>query len=89
MKNKWQKLPSRGALRKRCSENIQVCRRTPMQKLNFNRVASNFIETTLRHGSSPVNVRHISRTHFLKNTSGRLFLKWIPIKGDKTSIFIH
>ena len=31
MKNKWQKLPSRGVLRKRCSENIQVCRRTPMQ----------------------------------------------------------
>ena len=43
MKNKLQKLPSRGAIRKRCSENIQqVYRRTPMQKLNFNRVAKQF-----------------------------------------------
>ena len=30
---------------------------------------SNFIEITLRHGCSPVNLLHIFRTHFLKNTS--------------------
>ena len=29
----------------------------------------------LRHGCSPVNLRHIFRTPFLKNTSGRLRLK--------------
>ena len=34
----------------------------------------NFIETTIRHGRSPVNLLHIFRTTSLKNTSGRLFL---------------
>ena len=29
----------------------------------------NFIEITLRHGCSPVNLLHIFRTHFTKNTS--------------------
>ena len=33
-----------------------------------------FIEIALRHGCSPVNLLHISRTLFLKNTSGRLLL---------------
>ena len=40
----------------------------------------NFIEITLRHGCSPVNLQHIFRTTFLKNTSGRLFL----YAGDNT-----
>ena len=34
----------------------------------------NFIEITLQHGCSPVNLLHIFRTPFLKNTSGRLLL---------------
>ena len=35
-----QKQPSRGALRKRCSENIQqIYRRTPTAKCDFNKVA--------------------------------------------------
>ena len=34
----------------------------------------NFIEITLRHGCSPVNLLHIFRTPFPKNTSGRLLL---------------
>ena len=38
-------------------------------------VICNFIEITLRHGSSPVNFLHIFRTHFLKDTSGGLLLK--------------
>ena len=33
-----------------------------------------FIETTLRHGYSPVNLLHIFRTPFPKNTSGGLLL---------------
>ena len=33
---------------------------------------SNFIEITLRYGCCPVNLLHIFRTPFLKNTSGRL-----------------
>ena len=39
---------------------------------------SNFIEMALRHGYSPVNLLHIFRTSFSKNTSGRLLLK-IPV----------
>ena len=35
---------------------------------------SNFIEIALRHGCSPVNLLHILRTPFLKNTSGWLLL---------------
>ena len=38
---------------------------------------SNFIEITLPHECSPVNLLHIFRTLFLKNTSGRLLLKLI------------
>ena len=34
----------------------------------------NFIEITLQHGCSPVNLLYIFKTPFLKNTSGRLFL---------------
>ena len=33
------------------------------------------IDIALRHGCSPVNLLHIFRTTFLKNTSGRLLLK--------------
>ena len=33
-----------------------------------------FIENTLRHGCSPVNLLHIFRTPFTKNTSGWLLL---------------
>ena len=36
----------------------------------------NFIEIALRHGCSPVNLLHIFRTPFLKNTSGWLLLHW-------------
>ena len=36
----------------------------------------NFIEIVLRHGYSSVNLLHIFRTLFLKNTSGRLLLNY-------------
>ena len=52
-----------GVLIKRCSENMQqICWRTPMPKCDFNKVQRNFIEITLRHGYSPVNLLHIFRT---------------------------
>ena len=38
------------------------------------KLLSNFIEITLRLGCSPVNLLHIFRTPFLKNTSGWLLL---------------
>ena len=38
------------------------------------KLQSNFIEITLPHGCSSVNLSHIFRTHFSKNTSGWLLL---------------
>ena len=38
------------------------------------RLQNNFIEITLWHVCSPVNLMHIFGTHFPKNTFGRLFL---------------
>ena len=71
-----QKQSSIGVLRKRCSENMKpIYRRTPMPKCDFSKVASNFIEITLLHGCSPVNLLHIFITPFPKNTSGRLLLE--------------
>ena len=43
------------------------------------KLQSNFIEITLRHGCSPVNLQHIFRTPFVKNTSGRLLLRYQKI----------
>ena len=37
-----------------------------MSKCDFNKVGSNFIEVTLRHGCSPVNLLHISEHLFLR-----------------------
>ena len=45
------------------------CRRAISIKLR-----SNFIEIALRRGCSPVNLLHISRTPFPRNTSGWLLL---------------
>ena len=43
-----------------------------MPKCDFNKVLYNFIEIALWHGCSSVNLLHIFRTPFLKNTSGQL-----------------
>ena len=47
----------------------QIYRRADMPKL-----LCNFIKIKLRHGCSPVNLLHIFRTPFPKNTSGWLLL---------------
>ena len=58
----YQKTPSRHVLRKRCSKNMQqIC---------------NFIEITLQHGCSTVNLLHIFRTPFHENISGGLLLSF-------------
>ena len=56
---------------KRCSKftGENPCRSAISMKL-----LCNFIEITLRHGCSPVNLLHTFRIPFLKNTSGRLLL---------------
>ena len=76
-KNTIQKQPPRGVFRQRCSENMQqIYRRTPKPKCDFNKVAkqNKFIEITLWHGCSLINLLHIFRTPFTKNTSGWLLL---------------
>ena len=52
-----------------------------MPKCDFKKICmisiklhSNFIEITLRHSSSPVNLQRIFRTPLPKNTSGGLLL---------------
>ena len=67
----YQKQPTRGVPRKRCSENMQ--------------------QITLRDGCSPVNLLHIFRTPFLKNTSGRLLLNYEiqPITEAKLETETH
>ena len=62
-----------GVLKKRCSENMQqIYRRTLMPKCYF----SNFFDIALRHGCSPVNLLHVFRTIFPRNTSGWLLVKF-------------
>ena len=50
-----------------------------MAKCDFNKVAlfSNFIEITLWHECSPVNLLRIFRTPFSKNTYGGMLLSII------------
>ena len=70
-----QKQPTRVVLMKTRSENMQqIYRRTLTPKCDFNKVAlqSNFVEITLQHGFSPVNLLHIFRIPFTRNTSGWL-----------------
>ena len=55
---------------------------------------SKFIEITLRHVCSPVNLLHIFRTPFIKNTSGWLLLHFAKLLKNhwqslKEKIKIH
>ena len=49
------------------------------------KICRKFIEIALRHGCSPVNLRHIFRTPFTKSTPGRLLLK-VPPQRSYTEI---
>ena len=57
---------------------LQVCSKFtgkhPCRSAISIKLQSNFIEIALQHGCFPVNVLHIFRTPFLKNTSGWLLL---------------
>ena len=66
----FQKQPFRSVPAKRCYGNMQqIYRGTPMPKCHFHKAEIYF---TLRHGYSPVNLLHIFRTNFCRNTSGWL-----------------
>ena len=76
LRTKLQKQPSRGVLRKRCSENMQQIYSKHQGRSAISvKLPCNFIEITLLHGCSPVNLLHVLRAPFLKNTSRRLLLK--------------
>ena len=65
---------------KRCSQEKvsknmqQIYRIHPCRSAISINLLCNFIGIALRHGCCPVNLLHIFRTSFLKNTSGQLFL---------------
>ena len=62
----------------------------PCRSAISKKMQSNFIEIALRHGCSPVNLLHIFRTRFSRNTSGRLLLMqarwWLYIHLEKDSV---
>ena len=70
---KYQREPSRGVLKKRCSEHMQqIYRRTAILKCDFNKIAAKLLKSHFSMGVSPINLLRIFRTPFPKNTSGRL-----------------
>ena len=82
------KQTSRGVLRKRF---LKICSKLTGEHQCWSVISitlhSNFIETTLRHGCSPVYLLHIFRTPFRTNTSGRLLLFEIAIKRFVVRMF--
>ena len=70
-----QKQPSRGVLGKcflkKCSKFTEE---HPCRSVISINLQSNFIEITLQHGCSAVNLLHFLKTSFPKNTSGWLLL---------------
>ena len=82
----FQKQSPRCVLSKRCSKNMQqIYRKTLLLKCDLN-LQSNFIEITLRHRCSPVNLLHIFKTPFSKNTSGWLLLYFNPSSASVAPI---
>ena len=70
--------PPRGAPEKKCSESMQqIYWRTPTRKYDFN--------IAYRYGCSPLNLLHIFRTPFRKNTSGRLLLQKMIVGAQNRS----
>ena len=55
------------------------------------KLQSDFIEITLRHGCSPVNLLHIFRTPFPKNASGGLliFIVMCNYNGDPSKVYFR
>ena len=60
----------------------------PCQSAISIKMFCNFIEITLRHGCSPVNLLHIFRTIFLKKTSVRLLLYWFWMSNEQSKLLL-
>ena len=72
----FEKQSSRRVLKKRCSENMQqIYGRHPRQSAISIKLLCNFIEISLRHGCSPVNVLHILRIRAFWRTASYLIWK--------------
>ena len=73
--------PGKDGVLKICSKftGEHPCQSTISIKLIYN-----FIEITIRQECSPVNLLHISRTSFLKNTSG-----WLVLSHRYGVIYCH
>ena len=61
---------------------LEICSKFTGEHPCRNVFSNNVIEITLRHGFSSVNLLHIFRTAFLKNTSG-----WLLLDISKELIF--
>ena len=75
-----QKQPSRVVLRKRCSE-MKVYSKFTRENPCRNAISP-------RHGCSPVNLLHIFRTSFRKNTYGGLLMTSLNLKESKPKLLI-
>ena len=64
---------------------VKLLRVTP----NTEALLCNFVETTLRHGCSPVNLLYIFRTPFPENISGGLSLQISYLINQKGYICLH
>ena len=83
-----EKKPIRVVARKRCSK---ICSKFtgehPWQSVISIKLHYNFLEITLRHGCSPVNLLHIFRKSFSRNTSEGLLLSLTIYINDLQSVF--
>ena len=65
---------------------LKICRKFtgehPCRSAISIKLQSNLVEIVLRHGCFPVNLLHIFRTPFPKNTSGRLVLNFLSKVKD-------
>ena len=52
------------------------------------KLQSNFIEIALQHGCSPVNLLHIFRTPFPKNTSEELLLHFLILNLNSSKVLV-
>ena len=63
---------------------LNICSKStgehPCRSVISIKLLCNFVEIALRHGYYPVNLLHIFRTPFPKNTSGWLLLKYQSIR---------
>ena len=74
-KDEPEKQPTRAALKKKCSENMQqIYMRHPCRSVISIKLQSNFTEITLRFECSFINLLHIFKTSFPKNISSGLLL---------------